>query len=153
MLKIRLARRGKKKQPVYRILVQEHTKDPWGDYVEIVGTYNALTQPSTVELKEDRIKHWLSVGAQPSDTVHNLLVNAGLVEGKKRNVSALGKKAKDAVKKAEEEAKKAKEEAAKPKVEEAPAETPEGEATPTEEAAKEEPAKEEAPKEEEKAAE
>ncbi len=138
MLKIKLSRVGKKKQPIYRILVMEHTKDPWGNYLENVGTYNPLTNPATVTLKEDRVKHWMSQGAQPTDSVHNILVEAGLIKDKKRNVSKLGKAAKTAIKEAAEKAKeeaKAKAEAEKAAKEaaEAPAETPTETETPTEE--------------------
>lgn len=122
MLRIKLSRVGKKKHPQYRILVMEKSKDPWGNFLENVGFYDSCTEPSTIEFKEDRIKYWISKGAQPTDTIHNLLVDAGIVSAKKRNVSALGKKAKEAVKKAEEDAKKPKEEA-KP-AEETPAEAP-----------------------------
>ena len=112
MLRIKLSRVGKRKQPSYRILVLERQKDPWGKAIENVGFYNPLTEPKTVELKADRIKHWLSVGAEPTPTVHNLLVDAGLIKEKKMNVSALGKTAREAKAKATEEAKKAKMEAA-----------------------------------------
>lgn len=83
MLVIRLSRVGKKKQPSYRIVVQDRQRDPWGNSVDIVGNYNPRTSPSTVVFKEDRIKHWLEKGAQPSATVHNLLVSAGLLKGSK----------------------------------------------------------------------
>lgn len=87
MLVIRLSRVGKKKQPTYRVVVQEKQRDPWGTSVEIVGNYNPLTEPKTIVLKEDRIKHWLEKGAQPSETVHNLLVDAKLVSGPKRRAT------------------------------------------------------------------
>ena len=83
MLVIRLSRVGKKKQPTYRVVVQEKQRDPWGTSVEIIGNYNPRTEPSTLNLKEDRVKHWLERGAQPSPTVHNLLVDIGLVKGPK----------------------------------------------------------------------
>jgi small subunit ribosomal protein S16 len=165
MLRIKLSRRGKKKQPVYRIIVTERAKDPWGDYLENVGTWNPRTTPNTLTLKEDRVKHWLSVGAKPTDTVHNLLVDAGMITTKKVRASNLGRKFKDNVKaeaeKAKEErlaaadAKKAeadapKEEAPKeeaPKVE-AKAEEPKAEEKPAKEEPKKEEKKEEKPKEE-----
>ena len=83
MLIIRLSRVGKKKRPSYRVVVQDRQRDPWGTSVDIVGNYNPLTSPSTVVFKEDRIKYWLEKGAQPSATVHNLLVTAGLIKGPK----------------------------------------------------------------------
>jgi len=146
MLVIRLSRTGKKKQPTYRVVVQEKQRDPWGTSVEIVGNYNPLTSPSTLNLKEDRIKHWLSVGAQPSDTMHNLLIDAGLIEGKKVRATTHDKKEPAP---AEEKAKEAPTED-KP-AEEAPAPEPKAEEAPTEEEPKaEEPKEEEKPAEEPK---
>lgn len=112
MLKIKLSRVGKRKQPTFRLLIVEKQKDPWGTYIENVGTYNPRTEPNSLSLNEERIKYWLSVGAKPTDTVHNLLVGAGMIKDKKRNVSKLGAKAREARAKAAEEAKKAKMEAA-----------------------------------------
>jgi small subunit ribosomal protein S16 len=83
MLVIRLSRTGKKKAPSFRIVVQEKQRDPWGTSLEIVGHYNPLTTPKTLVLKEDRIKEWLAKGAQPSNSVHNLLVDAKLIDGEK----------------------------------------------------------------------
>lgn len=84
MLSIRLSRVGKKKQPIYRLLVTEKSKDPWGKFVENVGLINPLTTPATVDLKTERVKYWLSKGAQPTDTVWNMFVDQKLVEGAKR---------------------------------------------------------------------
>ena len=86
MLMIRLSRFGKKKQPTYRLIVSEKQKDPWGDNLEVLGNYNPRTEPKTVALKKDRIEYWISKGAQCSATVHNLLVNEGVVKGPKRRV-------------------------------------------------------------------
>ncbi len=86
MVVIRLTRVGKKKQPSYRMVVQEKGRDPWGDYLELVGHYDPLVHPAVLTLKEDRISHWLSKGAQPSDTVWNLLVDRGIVKGAKRRL-------------------------------------------------------------------
>lgn len=84
MLCFKLARKGKKKQPFYRIVVVEKHKDPWGDFLEIVGNYNPMLTPSVVNLKEDRIKHWLANGAQPTDSVHNIFVSNGIIKDKKK---------------------------------------------------------------------
>ncbi len=92
MVAIRLSRIGKKNHPTYRIVVSDRQKDTVGTYLEQVGTIDPHQTPSVVVLKEDRIKHWLSVGAQPSDSVHNLLVEKGLLAGPKR-VIAIAKKA------------------------------------------------------------
>ena len=83
MLAIRLQRIGKTKRPTYRVVVSDKQKDLYGTQLEIVGHYNPIAQPKVVELKADRIKHWLSVGAQPSATVHNLLVSQKIVDKKK----------------------------------------------------------------------
>lgn len=112
MLKLKLSRVGKRKQPIFRVLVVEQQKDPWGTYIENVGQYNPRSTPKKIELNAERIKYWISVGAKPTDTVHNLLVTAGIINEKKRNVSSLGKIARDERAKAAEDAKKAKLEAA-----------------------------------------
>ncbi len=85
MLKIRLQRTGRINQPAYRIIVTEHARAAkTGAFVEQVGTYNPATKARTIN--EDRVKYWLSVGAQASGTMHNMLVTAGVVKGKKVNV-------------------------------------------------------------------
>ena len=75
MVTIRLARMGKKKRPFYRIVVTEKTRPRNGRFVEIVGTYDPLKKPAEVKIAEDRVKYWLGVGAQPSDTVRSFLRN------------------------------------------------------------------------------
>lgn len=84
MLKIRLRRTGARKKPNYRIVVAESTAPRDGKYVEIIGTYDPLTEPATIKLDGDRAKHWLSVGAQPTDRVVKLLAREGLVEAPAR---------------------------------------------------------------------
>lgn len=80
MLRIRLRRIGRKHDPSYRVIVTEKGRSPQtGAYVEALGTYDPSAEE--YELKDGRIEHWLSEGAQPSDTVHNLLVTAGVVDG------------------------------------------------------------------------
>jgi small subunit ribosomal protein S16 len=73
MLMIRLARFGAKKKPTYRVVVIEKERARDSRAVEIVGTYNPVAQPTQVNLKHERISHWLKNGAQPSDTVARLL--------------------------------------------------------------------------------
>ena len=73
MLAIRLSRIGKKKKPFYRVVVIERTRPTDGRFVEIVGTYDPLKKPAEIKLVADRIKHWISKGAQPSDTVRSFL--------------------------------------------------------------------------------
>lgn len=92
MLCIRLQRLGKKKQPVYRFIVSDKHKDTQAKSIEILGMYSPTTNPKQLELKKDRIEYWLSVGAQPSATVHNILLREGLVKGKKEKAVFISKK-------------------------------------------------------------
>lgn len=92
MLTIRLTRVGKKKQPSYRFIVSEKARDPWGRALELLGTYNPLTNPSTITLKKDRITYWISKGAQCSETVWNLLIDQGVVQGTKKRVNTMKKR-------------------------------------------------------------
>lgn len=85
MLKIRLQRTGRINNPSYRVVVTEHTNGPKsGRAVEVLGSYNPKSKERV--LNEDRIKHWISMGAQPSGTMHNMLISAGITKGKKVNV-------------------------------------------------------------------
>ena len=79
LLRIRLRRNGKKKHPYYRVVVADQRAPRDGDFIEVVGHYNPRTQPSTVVLNEERVKHWIELGAQPSETVHRVLHKAGLM--------------------------------------------------------------------------
>jgi small subunit ribosomal protein S16 len=80
VLKIRLRRTGARKKPNYRIVVAESTAPRDGKYIEIIGTYDPLTDPSTINLDGDRARHWLSVGAKPTERVVKLMAREGLVE-------------------------------------------------------------------------
>lgn len=80
MLRIRLSRIGKRKQPSYRIVVTDQRNPREGAHLEIIGHYNPLTNPATITLKEDRAIHWLQVGAQPSDTAAKILSRSGIME-------------------------------------------------------------------------
>jgi small subunit ribosomal protein S16 len=73
VLTIRLARIGKKKKPFYRVVVIERTRPRNGRVKELVGTYDPLKKPAEIKLDAERIKYWLGVGAQPSDTVRSFL--------------------------------------------------------------------------------
>lgn len=84
MLKIRLQRIGKRNSPAFRVVVTEKTTGPKGKSVEILGSYNPRLK--TVSLKKERTTHWLNVGAQPSDSVHNLLIAQGVLTGDKIQV-------------------------------------------------------------------
>jgi small subunit ribosomal protein S16 len=72
-VKLRLTRVGSKKNPVYRIVAADSRSPRDGKFLEIVGRYNPQTDPSTIELDEERVRDWLSKGAQPSESVRRLL--------------------------------------------------------------------------------
>ena len=76
--KIRLARVGSKKNPIYREVVADSRSPRDGKFIEIVGRYNPQTQPSTIELDDAKIKDWISKGAQPTDSVQRLLKAKGI---------------------------------------------------------------------------
>lgn len=84
MLTIRLSRIGKRKQPTYRIIVIEKHRDPWAKYLELLGNYNPRSKQ--LEVKIDRVKYWVSKGAELSASVNNLLIKTGQLEGKKMKV-------------------------------------------------------------------
>ena len=90
MLKIILSRTGKKKQAYFKILVTQKEKDPWGAYIENLGNYNPRSK--ALEIKADRVKYWISKGAEPSATIWNMLVTKGIIEGKKKKVTKISKK-------------------------------------------------------------
>ncbi len=77
-VKLRLRRMGKKKQPIYKIVAADARSPRDGKFLEAVGIYNPLTNPHTIDLKEDRINYWLDNGAQPTDTVNSLLKQKGI---------------------------------------------------------------------------
>lgn len=79
MVSIRLRRVGAKKQPSYRIVVADKKSPRDGRFIENIGHFNPRTEPETVVLDNERALYWLSVGAQPSDAVRRLLVNAGVM--------------------------------------------------------------------------
>jgi len=157
-LKIRMSRGGAKKRPYYRIVIADSRYPRDGRFIERVGSYDPLLpkdHEGRVILQEDRIKHWLSVGALPSDRVHRFLDAAGIMKRPARNNPNKAKPGqkrldreeakREAVEKAKEEAEaaaKAEAEAAAAPAEEAPAEEAPAEeaapATPAEEVAAEE---------------
>lgn len=107
MLALKLSRVGKKKQPSYRIIVVEKSKDPWGTSRDIVGFYNPRTEPKTVKINEERVKYWIEHGAQPTNTVWNILVDAKIVQGEKRKSHRNAEKPAEAKKEAAPAASKA----------------------------------------------
>jgi small subunit ribosomal protein S16 len=80
MVRIRLRRVGARGQPSYRIVVADSRSPRGGEYIEVIGFYNPRTEPATMEIKEERALHWLSVGAQPSDPVRRVLQKLGTLE-------------------------------------------------------------------------
>ena len=82
---MRLQRTGRKNEPYFRVVLGEHTNSAQsGKFIEILGSYDP--KAGVVTVKEDRVKYWLSKGAQASGTVHNFLVDKKLIDGKKINV-------------------------------------------------------------------
>lgn len=79
MLAIRLQRRGKKKQPFYRLVVCQKTSPPQGKFIEILGNYNPRSKDKKIIIKEERVKYWIGNGAQLSDTANNLLSKIGFL--------------------------------------------------------------------------
>ena len=79
-VKIRLKRMGSKKRPFYRIVVADSRSPRDGRFIAQVGTYNPLVEPVAVKLEEEEIMNWLNNGAQPSDTVKNILSKAGIMK-------------------------------------------------------------------------
>jgi small subunit ribosomal protein S16 len=153
---IRLARGGAKKRPYYKIVVTDSRNSRDGKFIERIGSYNPLLPKDSeerVKLDAERARHWLSVGAKPSDRVHRFLDQAGLLERAARSNLKKGEPGEKAKERAEERATRdaeaaeaaaaaaaaPAEEAAAPAEEAAPAEAPaaeggEGEATPADEA-------------------
>ena len=80
MLRIRLARVGKKKQPAYRIVVADSRAPREGAFIKIIGHYNPLTNPATITVKEEEAVQWLQKGAQPSGTAAKILTRLGVME-------------------------------------------------------------------------
>ncbi len=78
MVKLRLRRAGKKKQPFYKIVAADSRASRSGKFIEAVGRYNPLVHPMIIDIKEDRIFAWLKRGAQPTDTLRSLLQRKGL---------------------------------------------------------------------------
>ena len=144
-LKIRLARAGAKKRPFYRIVVAENTAPRDGLFIEKIGTYNPMVakeHPQRLVVQEDRVKHWLSVGARPTDRVHKFLASLDLMPAFKfrdqPKKAAPGKKRVEREAEAAAKAEAVKAAAAAEEVAEAPAAEAEVAEAPAAEVAKEE---------------
>lgn len=90
MLTIRLSRMGKKNKPMYRLIISEKGRDPYGRSLEILGSYNPHSKE--LQAKAERIKYWIGKGSQMSPTVNNLLIDKGIIQGEKVKASKAGKK-------------------------------------------------------------
>ena len=100
MLSIRLARTGRKNRPYFRVVVTQKHRDTYGKHIEILGNFDPYHKKETLTLKSERIQYWLGVGAQPTTSVHNMLVEKRILKGKKQRAVTTHKK--DQVKKEEQ---------------------------------------------------
>ena len=82
-VKMRLTRLGDKKSPFYRIVVVDSRKARDGQYVDLIGTYDPLSEPATVKIDAEKAKKWIGNGVQPTDKVRALLVKEGIMEPQK----------------------------------------------------------------------
>ena len=136
MLAISLMRMGAKGKPFYRLVVKEKRSKRDGKYLENVGTYNPMLDPAEVNLKHERIQYWISVGAQPTETVASLIKNNPEQSEEEKAAAAEARIAKvEADKRAKIEAKKAEAEARRAEEEKAAAEKAEAERVEAEKAA------------------
>lgn len=94
MLAIKLRRIGKKHQPSFRVIVAEKRSKLQGRFVEDIGWFNPQTKES--KINQERVNYWLKNGAQPTDSIHNLLVRGGIISGSKRPVHKKSKKPQEA---------------------------------------------------------
>ncbi len=92
MLVIRFSRVGKRNKPQFKIVIQEHTKAPTGRHIEIVGSYDPHLK--AVQIDKEKVEKWISQGAQPSPSVHNILVSQGIIDAPKKKIKLSPKKQK-----------------------------------------------------------
>jgi len=108
MVKIRLRRVGAKNRPSYRLVVADARSPRDGAFIDIIGHFNPLTDPETVVINEEKARHWLRQGAQPTDTAARLLTKAGIIE-KSKTSEEKTKISKEKTKTSEEKTKTSKE--------------------------------------------
>jgi len=144
MLTIKLAKVGKTNKKVFRIVISEKARDPYGKALEILGSYNPYSKE--LKVKADRVKYWISKGSTMTNSINNLFIEKKIIDGKKsknskpgtpnkrkaEKVEKIKQKEEDAKKAAEEEKKAAEAPAEETPVEEAPVETPIAEEAPAE---------------------
>lgn len=82
-VKIRLTRHGDKKSPFYRVVVADSRAPRDGKYIELIGTFNPMTQPEQIKIDTEKAQKWLKNGAKPTDTAKDLLIKAGVIESEK----------------------------------------------------------------------
>lgn len=134
MLTIRLSQVGKKNKKMFRLVISEKARDPFGKALEILGSYNPYSKE--LQAKNDRIQHWIEKGATLSPTVNNLFISQGLIKGEKAKTVKITKRRQEKISKKKEDDKKAaeakaaaeaaaKEAAAQPAPAEEASETPE----------------------------
>lgn len=88
MVRIRLRRVGRKHRPIYRVVVADSRSPRDGAFIEIIGHYNPLTEPATVDINEEKALKWLKDGAQPTDTVSSMLRRLGILDKFKQGSQA-----------------------------------------------------------------
>lgn len=91
MLTIRLQRIGKKKKPSYRLIVSEKKRDPQAPCLEILGSYDPVQKNKVFTVNKERVLYWMGMGATLSNTISNLLVKEGIIEGKKKKSVSISK--------------------------------------------------------------
>mgnify|MGYP003296415637 FL=1 len=79
-VKIRLTRKGDKKSPFYRVVVADSRSPRDGKFIDIIGTYNPLTNPAEIKIDSEKASKWLSNGAVPTETAKSLLVKSGIIQ-------------------------------------------------------------------------
>jgi small subunit ribosomal protein S16 len=121
MLTIRLSRTGKRKQPYYRVVLQEKSRDPWSPAIEVLGSLNPRQDRAQATLDDERIKYWLEKGAEVSTGLHNLFVDRKLIKAEKVNQINLTAKRRKAIADAKPKPEAPKVEEAAPVAAEAPA--------------------------------
>ena len=126
--KIKLTRMGAKKQPTYRVVIQEERSKRDGRFIENIGFYNPRTDPPTIVLNQERMSYWLGVGAQPTESVGQLLKTAGITDRYYRASSgkSSGAKQAPAEERAGEQAEPLENQTGKPRGEQTAGVTPEG---------------------------
>ncbi len=92
-VKLRLRRMGKKRQPIYKVVAADARSPRDGKIIEAIGMYNPKTDPATIEFQEDRVLYWLGCGAQPTETVRNLLSKHGILLKKELKKEGLSEEA------------------------------------------------------------